>query len=416
MRVEDFLSGAGNISLDVQLHKVIAQAVGDALCQNVCAVQRNLVGSGDVVVHLDREGDAQSGQLLDGLLFVLLSQFGIQTEQGLAIFFWQSHLFAYQLDIVGAVRGVNQALHGVEVVLADHWGNGIDAGVVFGDIPAVIEGLAERLVGDGCIPVGVRGAILKEFVVIEVDLVGVFVCGAFYQIVIIVVVLVAADGDEVGLRQVGVIDLASLIELEGDVGGLDHTDGNGIKQEAILIPVSRVLGEDLLVALYIGGHGVASIVPHRLVVHRFDAVDAQLINEALRDRVEASVGRNRVEVRLWRYAVVNDGVIIRQLNADHFHELGAIAGIQRVCFLHAQGLGIFVILVGALNHFERHGCIGRIVLVEVEDPLQRGRKVAGDAVGLLVGVHVDPFDSFAQVEGPGQAAILGAPVLCNGGC
>ena len=70
---DNFLSGAGNVGQDVQGYIVIAQAVREALFEDVCAVQRNLVGTGDVVVDLDREGNASSGQFLNCLLFVLLT-------------------------------------------------------------------------------------------------------------------------------------------------------------------------------------------------------------------------------------------------------------------------------------------------------------------------------------------------------
>ena len=66
----NLFSQAGYIGLDVQLNIIITQRIAEYLFEDICAVQGILVRAGDEVINGDREGDAQSGQLLDCLLFV----------------------------------------------------------------------------------------------------------------------------------------------------------------------------------------------------------------------------------------------------------------------------------------------------------------------------------------------------------
>ena len=86
--------------------------------------------------------------------------------------------------------------------------------------------------------------------------------------------------------QADLVDLTGLVELVGSIGGVDNLDGDGIEQLAVLVPVGRVFGERFFVALHIGGHGVAAVVPHVLIVHRLHAVrSAQRIYQILRQRI-----------------------------------------------------------------------------------------------------------------------------------
>src|SRR5699024_9217792 len=208
---------AGNVGLDVQFDIIIAQAVGERLTKYSRAVQRGLVACCDVVIDTNREGDAQSGQLLNRLLFVLLCLVCIQTDDGLAVHLRQAEFLFHQFGVVGAVRGVNQTLHGEALVFTAHRVDGVESLVVLGQIQSIVPRQAERFVCNRGVPVGIFGTVLSVLVKVEVDLIGVFVRRFFYQIVIELVVLVAADGLEVGLGQVNVVELAGLVQLEGNI-------------------------------------------------------------------------------------------------------------------------------------------------------------------------------------------------------
>ena len=223
---------------------------------------------------------------------------------------------------------------------------------------------------------------------------------------------VSCDGGQLALGELYIVNLAVLIELERNVVGLYQFNGNGVEQGAVGVPVERVLGEDLLVVLDVRGHGVAAIVPHGLVGHRLNFIDAaQLVNHALCHWVKSNVGSQRIEVWFLGYAGVDNSVVVRSLDADHLTELGAFACIQRFGFLFAQGLGVLIVLLCARDHFHRHCGVVGIVLVEVEYPLQAGCKVVCYDVCLLVAVHVYPLRIVAELEGPGQTAILRTPLF-----
>ena len=113
--------------------------------------------------------------------------------------------------------------------------------------------------------------------------------------------------------------------------------------------------------------------------------------------------------------MINQSIIIRRLNVDHLAEDRALAGIQRIGFFLGQALGVFIVLLGASNHLHRHGGVGRIILIEVEHPLHSGQKVLSGNLSHLVSIDIYPGRVVAQVEGPGQSAVLGAPLLCDAG-
>ena len=64
----DFLCKAGNVGAEVQLDEVVAEAVGEALLQNGGVVLLDGVAGHEEEGRLDREGDADGGQLIHGLL------------------------------------------------------------------------------------------------------------------------------------------------------------------------------------------------------------------------------------------------------------------------------------------------------------------------------------------------------------
>ena len=237
-----------------------------------------------------------------------------------------------------------------------------------------------------------------------------------HQIIVVLVVGVPRNGGQVAFAQVNIIEVAGLIELEGNICRLDHLEGNRLKAGAFGVPVERVLGEDLLVALDVGSHGVWTVVPHILIVHRLGRVDAaQLLNHRLGHRIERLVGGQGIEVRLLRQAGVDNGVGVRGFQPNRLSEFGTIVGGQRIGFLLGEGFGILIVLLGALDHLQRHRGVGGIVFVEVEHPLQAGGKVLGSHFRFLIAVHIDPLDPFAQLEGPGLSLILAAPLLRKAG-
>ena len=409
LRIVHFLLYAGNIGADVQDDKVIAHAVGDALSQYGRGIQSGLVACCDIVVHLNREGDALRGQLLNGLLFVFFRLCSVQTGWGLAVFL-DAQFRLNQLGIVGAVTGVAQTVHGVGVVLTAHRVDGVDAAEVRGEIDAVVQRFSEVFVGDGGVPVGVRSAVLVHLVVVKLHLCGGEGLLPLDQLVVVRVVFVLIDGLDVALGKLDIVGLAGLVHLIGNLVGFHHLDGDGVESLAVGVPVSRVWNHRLFVALYIGGHQVSAVVPHGLIVHALHALDAQLIDHALRHRVHADVGKYRIEVWLCGGAVVDQRVVVRGLDADHLAELGAFPCIQRVGFLLAQALGVFIVLCRALDHFAWHRDVGRVVFMEIQHPLHSGQEILSGAFCFLIAVDVHPGDVVAQMEGPGFAAVLGAPV------
>ena len=372
LRLIDLLRGTGDVSLDVQLNIVVAQAVGEALRQYGRAVQSSLVRTGNVVVDTNREGDAQGSQFLNCLLFVLFAQLAVQADHLLAVRFAQAQLGLDKVGVVGSVGSIQQTRHRIIIVFAGQRVDSVGSAVVWRQIQAIVPGQTERLVGRCGVPVGVRCTILVELIVVEVELIGTEVCRPLNHLVVIRIALITADGHDVGLGQRYLIDLARLIQLVCDIGRFNHSDRDGIKAGALGIPVSRVFGEHLFIALNVGSHGVAAVVPHVFIVHRLDAVDAQLIHQALCQRVHAGVSANGIEVWFFSGAVINQCIIIRRLNVDHLTEDRALAGIQRISFFLGQALGVLIVLLCALNHLHRHGGVGRIVLIEVEHPLHSG--------------------------------------------
>ena len=111
--------------------------------------------------------------------------------------------------------------------------------------------------------------------------------------------------------------------------------------------------------------------------------------------------------------MVNYSVVIWSLETNHLTEFGAFACGQSLSFFCRQGLGVLIVLISAFDHFQRHGGVGRVVLVEVQYPLQTSCKVLSVTICHLFAVHVNPFNAVSDFKGPGQTAILGTPFLCD---
>src|SRR5699024_1983023 len=123
----------------------------------------------------------------------------------------------HQLSVLGAVGGVDQTGHGVKVVLAGKRVERVGPLPVLGQVQPIVPGLAERLIGDGGVPVHIRGAVLVVFVVVKVELVGVLGRNRRHQIIVVLVVGVPRNGGQVAFAQVNIIEVAGLIELEGNI-------------------------------------------------------------------------------------------------------------------------------------------------------------------------------------------------------
>ena len=207
----------GDIGFDIQLDVVVAKAVGINLLQHAGVVHDSLVVGGDVKVHLNREGDAQCGQLLDGLLFILLGFFSIQTDNLLTVELGKSQLLVHQLGVVGAVGGVGQALHGVVFVFTAQRVQWIQAAVIVGQIKAVVDGQPEGFVGRSGVPIGVGGPVLFVLVKVEADGVGADWLERNHAVVIFVVGVIQ-DGLDGAFIQADLVDLTGLVKLVSGIG------------------------------------------------------------------------------------------------------------------------------------------------------------------------------------------------------
>ena len=240
------------------------------------------------------------------------------------------------------------------------------------------------------------------------ELIGVLLGALLNQVAVQGVRLILIDALQSGLVQVSLVHLAGLVHLvvQSTVG--QHLDGNGVEQIAVLIPVSGVLGQDLLVVLDVGGDGVGTIVPHGHVAHGDHVLNALLIDLSLGDGVQAGGGAQSVEVRSVLGAGVDQSVVIGSLQTDHLGELAVLGQLQSL--FGRQGHGVVIVLLSTLDQLVSHGGVVSVVLVEVQDPLKSGQPVLSSAICLVVAVNVNPGNIIAQLEGPGDTAVLSAPL------
>ena len=198
MRLCNLFTQTGNIGFDVQLHVIISQAVRENLLEHICAVQRRLTGSGDVIIDADREGDTQSSQLFYGLFFVLLCFFFVQTNHSLTVWFWQPHFLPYQFGIVSTIRSIDQSFHGVEIVLTNHRIYCVGSLVVLLQIKTVPPRQAKGFVRYCRVPIDIRCTIFKKFVVIQLELIAIF--GRYIRNHVIMEFILWVFGNSVNLR------------------------------------------------------------------------------------------------------------------------------------------------------------------------------------------------------------------------
>ena len=245
------------------------------------------------------------------------------------------------------------------------------------------------------------------------DLVGVLGGTTLNEVVVERIVLVLADGLELGSAQLNLIQLAVGEHLVGDVDGLDHLDRHGVKQlHGILVDVALVLGQNLLVLVDVVGDGVRAIVPHGLVGGAKVAVHADFGDQVRAQRSQAVVGSHGREVGQLVHAVIDQRVVVGRFNANHLKELIQAQRLGGVfAFGLRQFLGVVVVVRRAGDHLDGHRGVGRLVLGVVQNPLQTGEPVFGRAVCHVLALVVNPGDAFLQVEHPGLAAVGRGEIL-----
>ena len=275
----------------------------------------------------------------------------------------------------------------------------------------MIPSLTECFICNCVVPVGIWSSIFLVLIVVKVELIRMFGWNIRDHILIERIIRIVCNCIDSCFTQSNIVYLSAFIQLEADITGFNHLVG--IKQFCFSIPVKRILGEDLFVALQIGCHGIASIVPHGLIVDCFIVFNTHLINQCLWCWIQAVIGPQRIEIWLWSQTMVNNGIIIRCFKSNHFTEFGTFSRIQCIRFFCGQGLGIFIILFCTFNHFQWHRSISGIVFMEVEYPFQTGCKVLCITICLFLTVYIDPFYTFAKFKGPSQTAIFSTPFFCN---
>ena len=246
------------------------------------------------------------------------------------------------------------------------------------------------------------------------NLVGVLGGAVLHQIVVPLVVGVVVDGAQVGFAEGAGIQLPVHEHGLGVEGVVHHEDGDGVKKGAVLVPVGVVLGEDLGVVLDELGDAVGAVVPHGGVVLGPQALHAQLVHLGLTEGQHGGGSAHGVKVGDVLGAVVDDGIVVGGLDAHGVLEevVGGLQGQGGVLIHVLDGLEV---LLRALDHLPQEGAVDGVVLVEVEHPLHGRAQVLGDALGLLVAVHVHPGHVVPEAEGPGQAVVVGAPLLSDAG-
>ena len=413
----DFLHGGGHEGVDIQHDEVIAEAVGEALLQHGCAVQSGGGAGQNVVGAVNREGDTNGAQLFHGLLLQLgdVAVVGAQALHGLAIVSLavQTHLLGHQVGIVGAVRGVAQALHGEEVVLTLQGIDGVVTGEELVQHHALGEALTERLVGNGLVPVLIGGAVGVLLVVVEDEAIAELLGTLLAQLLIVLIGRIGLNGGDVALAQVHLVQLAVLIQLQADGTVADHGDGEALKAADVGSIVVVGVGDVALgVALDVLLHHIGSVVPHGGVVAAPEAIDTQLLDQSRSHGVEAVVGGNGIKVGAGAGAGEYQSVIIRSLNA---HTGGQHVLVGHVSSSVTGFLGQLVVLVSTHNGIVGHGGVVGLVLDGVHHPFKTNQEVLAGQVSFHLTVAIHPVHVVPQVEGPDSSILIVLPAGSDGG-
>ena len=366
---------------------------------------------------MDGEGDANSAQLFHGLLLQVSDVAAVvaEADHGLAVVSLtvEAHLLGDQSGVLLTLGVVADTGHGVVVVLALQGVDLVGAGVVVGEVDALVEALTECAVGNSLVPVLIQIAVLILALEVQVHLVAELGGALLAQELVVLVVGIGGDGGQVGLGQVDVIELAVLVELQahGQVG--DHGDGVMLETGAVVCSVVVGVGDEALgVLLDVLLDEVRTIVPHGGVIAGAEAIDAQLVDEVLRGGVEAVVSSDSVEVGAGVLAGEDQSVVVRCLDADTSSQHILVGHVSSSV---ALVLGQVVVLSSAHDGLRGHGGVEGLVLERVQDPLKTHEEVLGGQVRLDLAVDVAPIDIVAQVEGPDGGVLVGLPARGDGG-
>ena len=229
------------------------------------------------------------------------------------------------------------------------------------------------------------------------------------------VVGVAVDGAQVGFRERRDVHLAVHEQLLAHEDVVNHEDGDGVEEGAVLVIVALVAGEGLGIVLDVLGHDVGTVVPEVGVLDGVHlTAHAHSVQLALVEGHQGGGDGQGVEVEHVAHAVIDQGVVVRCLDADGVLEEVAVA-------VELQGLGLvhsldgLKVLLRAGDHHAGHGAVAAGVLVPVEDVLQAGQPVLGGALGHLVAVDVHPDHVVPELKGPSLALVRGIPLLGDAG-
>ena len=411
----DFLCKAGNVGAEVQLDEVVAEAVGEALLQNGGVVLSHGVAGHEEEGSLDRESDADGGQLIHGLLLESCDGVGgglAQMDHGLAVILLavDAQLLGHQINIIGAFGVVADALHGVVVVLTLEGVDLVEACVVGNEVQALLEAAAECPVGHGLVPVLVGGAVGVEAVEVEMEVVGVLGGALLTELVVVGVGSVGGDGGQGALAQLQLVQLTVLIQLvaHGQVG--DHAQRHALEAAALVsCIIMRVRDEPLGVVGDEFLDEVGAAAPLLGVVHAAEALDAQLFHQSRGCRIAADVGSYGVEVGAGIYAGVDDGVVVRCIDADACGQHIVVGQGRGGCVVHRIGL---VVVIGcAHDGGGGHGGVGGLILLCVQHPLEAHEEVFAGQVVLHLAVHVHPVHVVTEVERPDSGVLVVLPAL-----
>ena len=250
---------------------------------------------------MDGEGDTDGAQLVHGLLLQVsnVAVVGTQADHGLAVVSLavETHLLGNQGGVLLALGVVADTGHGVAVVLALQGVDLVGTCIPVGQIQALVEALTEGSVGDSLVPVVVGGAVLVVLLIVEVHLVAELLGALLAQLSIVLAVGISLDGGQGALAHIHLVQLTVLVQLEGNGAVADHGNGEAVEAGHIVCTIVvgvgdvalGVLADELL-------HHIGTIVPHVGVIACTEALNAQLVDQILRDGVEAGVGSNGIEV------------------------------------------------------------------------------------------------------------------------
>ena len=405
--------------LDDNVHVVGAQNVLNLLLHDLTLLRP--VGGGGVVAHehLDGEGGAGGGQLLNGGRLVFL---GKSLVEVVAIG------VGGQTFVVGVVLGSGGKGVGGDGVVLQGFGVDAVAGRQSGHpVEGVDDGLAEVLIVHGQLPVfgfvlGVEVGVKVEQIPVSVGGIG---TGGVDQI--LGVGVSHHGGQQVG-GNIRLINFAGLVHGGGDGGSLGvvgHLDG--VKEHIVLIPVGGVLGQNALLLRLVGGQD------KRAAVQQGAVVGAELAAAFSQERTVhghiGAEGNHGQEVGAGGFQRELQGVVVQSLDADVVN--GSLGDFLQDFLLavlvgdELHGVAIFIGAVGGIGQSHlvcgpvivsvgardnaAHGIEGVGVVVGVTGVMGGRNPVIGGDGGNNLAVLIDPVHTLTDVEGPDGSVLILLP-------